>query len=448
MKNRKIYVGLFFIIIILIGSQAGCGAGTGGTGGSGTATTDTSSAAATTATNVVNNPVDDSSFTYSDGIDDNGYWYGVKALDYVTMFDYKGMTIPSDAHTVTDSDVQSQIDSILTSYATKNQVKDRAVADGDTVNIDYVGSVDGIKFDGGSTGGTGTNVTAGSGQYIGDFLQQLIGHMPGETFDINVTFPDDYSEASLQGKAAVFNTTINYIEVDTPAVLNDDFVMTNLNSKYGWKTVDDMKTGIRNQIQTSGIDQFIEQYFTTNVTVSSVPDLLVKYQQKFMVKYYSDMAASYGVDLNTFITSYLGAASVDDLVQANADNNLSQATCALVTQAIAEDAKLSVSDDDMSSYFAEQTGSSDYSQFQTMYGLPYLKQAVLSQKVLDLITQNATLAPPDTSSAAPSDTGSAAPSDSASSAPPDTTSAAPADTGSAAPSDMTPLTPSDATLPQ
>ena len=96
------------------------------------------------------------------------------------------------------------------------QVTDRAVEDGDTVNIDYVGTVDGVEFEGGNTNGQGTNVTAGGTDYIDDFLTQIIGHMPGETFDVNVTFPDPYtSNEELSGKDAVFKTTINYIS-ETP----------------------------------------------------------------------------------------------------------------------------------------------------------------------------------------------------------------------------------------
>lgn len=70
------------------------------------------------------------------------------------------------------------------------------VEDGDTVNIDYVGSVDGVEFDGGSTNGQGTDLTIGSGLYIDDFEEQLIGSHPGDTVEVNVTFPDDYSSRS------------------------------------------------------------------------------------------------------------------------------------------------------------------------------------------------------------------------------------------------------------
>ena len=85
------------------------------------------------------------------------------------------------------------------------------VEDGDTVNIDYVGSVDGVEFDGGSTNGQGTDLTIGSGLYIDDFEEQLIGSHPGDTVEVNVTFPDDYSSEDLQGQDALFEVIINGI---------------------------------------------------------------------------------------------------------------------------------------------------------------------------------------------------------------------------------------------
>ena len=85
------------------------------------------------------------------------------------------------------------------------------VADGDTVKIDYVGTVDGVEFDGGSTNGTGTDLVIGSGSYIDDFEDQLIGAHPGDEVQVEVTFPDDYGSQDLAGKDAVFAVTINGI---------------------------------------------------------------------------------------------------------------------------------------------------------------------------------------------------------------------------------------------
>lgn len=85
------------------------------------------------------------------------------------------------------------------------------VENGDTVNIDYVGSVDGVEFSEGNTNGAGTDLVIGSGSYIDDFEEQLIGYHPGDTVEVNVTFPEDYGNEELNGKDAVFEVVINGI---------------------------------------------------------------------------------------------------------------------------------------------------------------------------------------------------------------------------------------------
>ena len=96
---------------------------------------------------------------------------------------------------------------------TKNLLTDASleVTDGCTVNIDYVGTVDGVEFQGGNTQGAGADLTIGSGSYIDDFEQQLIGAHPGDTVEVNVTFPENYGNEELNGKDAVFEVIINGI---------------------------------------------------------------------------------------------------------------------------------------------------------------------------------------------------------------------------------------------
>ena len=85
------------------------------------------------------------------------------------------------------------------------------IEDGDTVNIDYVGSIDGVEFQGGSINGSGADLVIGSHPYIDDFEEQLIGHHPGDSVDVTVTFPEDYGKDELNGKEALFKVTINGI---------------------------------------------------------------------------------------------------------------------------------------------------------------------------------------------------------------------------------------------
>ena len=113
----------------------------------------------------------------------------------------------TEAVTATETtDTQEQTD-------TETLVTDTSVAveDGDTVNIDYVGTIDGVEFGGGNTQGQGADLTIGSGTYIDDFEEQLIGHYIGETVEVDVTFPENYGNDDLNGKDAVFEVTINGI---------------------------------------------------------------------------------------------------------------------------------------------------------------------------------------------------------------------------------------------
>lgn len=115
----------------------------------------------------------------------------------------------TDSSTDTTSDNSTGTDNDSAGYSTDASL---TVEDGDTVNIDYVGSVDGVEFEGGSTRGQGTDLVIGSGSYIDDFEEQLIGAHPGDEVDVYATFPDPYNNnPDLSGKEALFEVTINGI---------------------------------------------------------------------------------------------------------------------------------------------------------------------------------------------------------------------------------------------
>ncbi|GHU50449.1 hypothetical protein FACS1894127_5650 [Clostridia bacterium] len=363
---------LIVIVCVSLVVTAGCGGNKGdASGDTGTATTGAG--------------VETGAFSRSEGIDANGFWEGITALDYVELFDYNAFVIPKDVDVISDDQVQSEVDAILESYSSSEQITDRAVADGDTVNIDYVGSVDGVEFEGGTTNGAGTEITIGVTSYIDNFLEQLIGHKPGETFDINVTFPEDYGVDNLNGKAAVFVTTVNHIVNKVKSDLTDAFVAENLSSNYGWNTVAEMKDGIKSTLQRSALQSYVSNYLANDVVVKSVPEKLMEYQNNAMIDYYQSSASSYGVELEEFLNTYVGVSSLEQLVESNTEGNTQAAKQSLVIQAIAEDSKMTVKDEDLKKFFVEQTGSEDYAQYETDFGLPYLKQAVLSDSVMHLL---------------------------------------------------------------
>lgn len=329
---------------------------------------------------------------YSEGIDENGFWSDIKASDYVRLPKYTELLIPSDIHSISDDSVKNEIDSILALYSTKEQITDRAVKDGDTVNIDYVGTIDGVEFEGGSTNGSGTEVTIGVTSYIDDFLEQIIGHTPGETFDVEVTFPEDYGVEELNGKDAVFAVTLNYIVESVTPSLSDEFVAENLSAYYGWNTVSDMETSIREDMKKSAVFNYIQNYLVDNATFKSLPENLIKHQENLLLQYFQNIANSNNMEFNEFLTKNLGINNTEELLQFYADSNKRAAEFSLIIQAIAEDANITVSDNDVVEYFKYYQGTDDYSMYKEIYGMPYIKQVVLNQAVMDYLLENAVLA--------------------------------------------------------
>jgi trigger factor len=330
-------------------------------------------------------------FSYSDGIDSNGFWKNVKALNYVEMCDYANISVPENIHTVPDETVQAEIDYMLNSKVARKQVTDRAIVDGDTVNIDFVGSIDGVEFEGGSTGGIGTDVTIGVTSYIDDFLEQLIGHSPGESFNIEVTFPENYQKEELQGKDAVFAITVNYIVESVLPELTDDFVRENFSASKGWSTVAQMREDIANTLQNDAVGQYLQEYVIENTKVASVPKKILKYLENSLIFELENFAAQDGMELDDYLKTYMNVSSTDELIEIYKDQNMENAEFFLIIQAIAEDAGIGVTDDDVAAFFKEDVGIEDYSEQEEHFGMPYLKLVILHQAVFEHLVDNAVI---------------------------------------------------------
>ncbi|GGE34935.1 trigger factor [Streptococcus himalayensis] len=144
---------------------------------------------------------------------------------------------------VTDADVDARIERERNNLA-ELVIKEEAAVEGDTVVIDFVGSVDGVEFDGGK--GDNYALELGSGQFIPGFEEQLVGHTAGETVDVNVTFPEDYQAADLAGKAAKFVTTIHEVKTkEVPAL--DDELAKDIDEEV--ETLDDLKAKYRKELE-------------------------------------------------------------------------------------------------------------------------------------------------------------------------------------------------------
>ncbi len=158
-----------------------------------------------------------------ENIDDEGVTMKVTVTTrpVMTMADYKGIAVDRVTEPVTEEMVDAEIARVQKRNARTIDVADRAAQNGDIVNIDYAGSVDGVAFDGGTA--EKQNLTLGSGQFIPGFEDQIIGHNIGDKFDVNVTFPTEYHAEDLAGKAAVFAVTLHGIQVEQLPILDDEF---------------------------------------------------------------------------------------------------------------------------------------------------------------------------------------------------------------------------------
>ena len=273
----KKFATIALAVVLSMGILTGCGS---------------SKKAAEATTEVKEETVD-----YGQGLNEDGTLEGVKATDYVTVCDYSALKIPKKEVKVSDSDVQTEIDTILSSY---NQVTDRKVKKGDTVNIDYKGMVDGKEFDGGTA--SGASLKIGSGTFIDGFEDQLIGKMPGETVQVKVTFPKDYQGKEVAGKDAVFETTINYID-ETPK-LTDKFVKEKLSDRYGYTTVKEMKKTIRDEIFKTNKTDYIWNHMIEKSKFKEIPDELINDRVDVLVNGLKAQLKASNYTLKDYLSAY------------------------------------------------------------------------------------------------------------------------------------------------
>lgn len=326
-------------------------------------------------------------YSYSDGLTKDGFFEGVTALDNVILPDYSAYTIPQ-AHTVASEDeITARIDAIRASFATQevDADKERAIVDGDTVNISYVGKIDGVAFENGSTGESGADVTIGVTQYIDDFLQQLIGHKPGENFDIEVTFPEDYGNEELNGKDAVFNITVNHFYKTITPEITDDFIAEKLADTY--ENVEDMKEKVAQQIVDADTKNYVWNKLLSETTVTAYPEAIRNYEVAARTNNIKLSAAQYGVDEAMFLSLY-GYESIDDYI-ADMDEDIKYYEKVYLTvQAVCEKEGITVTEEDLTAYFETMFGTDDYSDYETAYGKPYLKSIVMRDVMLKKLISN------------------------------------------------------------
>lgn len=325
-------------------------------------------------------------FDYSSGIDANGYLENVRALDYVTLPDnYTALPIKKSDITPSAEDIQAQVDNLLAQYATTQEVTGRAAQSGDIVNIDYAGTVDGVAF----TGGTyqGYDLTLGSGSFIDGFEDQIIGHNVGDTFDVNVTFPDGYDDSTdsegntivLSGKAAVFSVTLNSISESVTPELTDAWVDANFGTSNDLHTAEAVRTYFSDALYDSNLENAIMDSLLDNSKFSELPTQATNYYICMFLNYYSQLCSYYSTDLNTFAQAQ-GYADADAMLAASDSTITHLAQQDLIYQAIAESQGITPSQENL-----------DAASSNSSYGENFVTYSALQGTVLDWLKANAVI---------------------------------------------------------
>ncbi len=239
-----------------------------------------------------------SSSDYSEGLTEEGYIEGAK-LSGVKDLALESLVIPASEVEYTDEDVQSDIDSLLASAASYSDDASLTVALGDSINLDYAGTIDGVAFDGGTA--TGQTLEIGSGSFIDDFEDQLVGAHPGDSVTVEVTFPEDYSTTNtdLNGKDATFECVVNSIKV-TPKY-DDAFVLENY-SEYA-SSAEEFTEYLRKTGYESNVKTYISTYISDNAEAKAVPSSYVKHL-KAVAKYLDEQNYEY---YNNYYYYYYGS---------------------------------------------------------------------------------------------------------------------------------------------
>lgn len=319
-------------------------------------------------------------------------YVGIQDLDieeYITLADYKNMQVSADKPAVDDETITRYIDSELL----VGLITDRAVEDGDLTDIDFVGKRDGVAFEGGSS--TGYKLVIGSGSLIPGFEDGLVGVMPGETVDLNLTFPDPYQyNPDLAGQEVVFTVTVNGIEGSAEYETVTPEELERLGLPY--KTKEEVWEAGKKDVEKNAEETFIAnaksavvQKLVAESTAQSIPEYLIEEQVQDYNLYMESVAAMYGMDLETFVSTASG------LTQEEYDSQ-TKAMCTeivkqyLVMEAVARAEKIEVTDEMIHSKADEEAAEYRYASGDELIedvGFSTYRMSLVQDKVIERLME-------------------------------------------------------------
>ena len=268
---------------------------------------------------------------------------------------YTGMKIKEYAYTVKEEEVTAELNRLLDRNARKVNVEDRPAQNGDIANIDFVGTVDGVKFDGGEA--EGFDLTLGSGQFIPGFEDQVVGMNIGDVKDVNVTFPENYQAEALKGKAAVFAVTLNALQAKELPELTDEFVK----DATGSATVEEYKEKVTARLQVQAdrrandaTENSILEAIAANTEVE-IPQAMIEREIDNLLQKFEYQLMYQGLKLQDYLDFI--KTTVADFRKNYVEQATKNVTSQLIISQIIKNEKIEATEEEINAKVAEQAAS-------------------------------------------------------------------------------------------
>lgn len=307
----------------------------------------------------------------------------------ISIDNYKGIEADKGDASVCADDVKKELASMQERNARVVTVDDRKAKKNDIAVIDFEGFVDGVAFDGGK--GENYELTLGSGQFIPGFEEQIIGHKTGDEFDVNVTFPTEYTP-ELAGKEAVFKVVLHEIKMKELPTLDDDFAkdvddevdtLAELKKKIKAELSDKKKEDVEKDFESAVLEKVVD------LVEGEIPEVMYDNKLEDDVKDYENRLAQQGIPLDTYL-QYMGM-DRDKFKESMRDNAVKQVKLQLAVEKIAELEKIEATDEEAEAQLKEMADmyQLDVEQVKKWVNIEDVKKDVVGKKTVDFLVANA-----------------------------------------------------------
>ena len=312
----------------------------------------------------------------------------------VTLGEYKGVAVEKNVEKVTDEAVDARIQNDVERASTTQDVTDRAVENGDIVNLDYAGSVDGVAFEGGTA--QGQSLTIGSGMFIPGFEEQMVGMNIGEERDLSVKFPEQYHADNLAGKDAVFHVKVNGIQTKVRPELDDDFAadVSEFDTFEAYKAniVADLEKNAADRAEANLEDALVQK--VVDAADCDIPDAMIQDEITTMLREMEMRMMYQGIRFEDYL-KYTGQ-TLDQVRENYKLEAANRVKTQLVLEAVAKAENIVPTDEDVDEAIADQAKrvNRDVEEFKASLSeqqKEYLKETAGIKKVIDFLKANAVI---------------------------------------------------------